>query len=319
MALLLQKFEMIIPTFSYLTVLAIISCCCYGSSLQSNSPDQLVLQQSSASQDQANMLRLLFQYPYDKEKIDNVCLVKKCAGKIAKCALNGDCRVCANCMRKCGTQDMLCSARCFFQYSTPVFNDLVLCGVANKCLPPLTWSDKTCPNLEGRKSDRIPDFDVKSFAKAKTMYVARGSHPVYDCFPCQKLQFKPNKDDVETTWSVYLEPVIRNATYVLKQESKNSIVTKYTLFGMPVEEHYYILDATPDNSFVLYFYCGYGYGGEYQGSVVYSAEKNPEIPKEVQQRFGKILRDLGLRKYVPKFQDYCTPDYSRACANIDQQ
>ena len=59
---------------------------------------------------------------------------------------------------------------------------------------------------------------------------------------------------------------------------------------MMVEEHYYILDYTPD--YVMYFYCGFGFGGEYQGSVIYGNQ--PEISPELALRRSQAGPPLGL-------------------------
>jgi hypothetical protein len=96
---------------------------------------------------------------------------------------------------------------------------------------------------------------------------------------------------------------------------------------MPVEEHYYILDATEDGRYVLYFYCGYGFNGEYQGALVYgrrdriddSKETYTHLPVEVEQRFAEALKQARLEKYVPvKLEQFCRPTYKEACENMLQ-
>jgi hypothetical protein len=121
---------------------------------------------------------------------------------------------------------------------------------------------------------------------------------------------------VQTRWSTFLNPVVKDAKYVLMQETPNNLVTKYTLFGMPVEEHYYIMDFTEDFSFILYVYCGYGFGGEYQGSVIYSREKGAQPSPQLEQRFAKVLNDNNLEAFIPPLSQYCKPDYSNYCENI---
>lgn len=113
-----------------------------------------------------------------------------------------------------------------------------------------------------------------------------------------------------------MEGDVRGASYTLYQDGPNSIKTKYDLFGMPVEEHYYIMDYTDD--YILYFYCGYGFGGEYQGSLVYSTSRDlQKISPEIDQRFEqKMLGSPVLRKYLPEWDEYCVPNYDRKCANI---
>ena len=259
--------------------------------------------------------------------VDKMCIIKKCGVLLAKCMLSSQCRTCTNCMRSCAPEDSYCSSMCFFKYSNDQFNKFTGCAVGNKCIETMTWSNYTCPTVRLTEGDiakkRIPYFSVKNFARVGEMFVARGSHPVFDCFQCQNLKFnlvdpKDPSKGVLTRWSTDLEGTVRDASYVLKQESPNSIVTKYTLFGMPVEEHYYILDYEPDMSYVLYFYCGFGFGGQYQGSLVYSKTMSVEMPKEVEERYARLTESLDLNEYLPPWNQYCKPDYlKQKCTNIN--
>jgi VDE lipocalin domain len=161
------------------------------------------------------------------------------------------------------------------------------------------------------------EFPVSKFAEAKELYVAAGSHPIYDCFDCQKLEFNQREDGgVQVRWSTVTKSreEIRDAHYILYQDTKNSLVTHYELFGMPVEEHYYMLDFTEE--YFLYFYCGFGFKGEYQGSVVYSKSKGG-LPDEIATRFQKVLDNANLKDYIPATLDgFCRPSYQFACKNI---
>lgn len=113
--------------------------------------------------------------------------------------------------------------------------------------------------------------------------VVRGAHPVYDCFACQTLNFELiGENTVKTRWETILDGQVRGADYILRQLDPNTIHTKvrvlysfpyasfklfkYELFGMPVEETYYMIDhvRVDNHDFILYFYCGAGFGGEYQ-------------------------------------------------------
>lgn len=85
---------------------------------------------------------------------------------------------------------------------------------------------------------------------------------------------------------------------------------------MPVKEHYYIVDYTENYDFILYFYCGGGFGGEYQGALVYSRLPGQKIPEQVNQRFQLAMERLGVSKYVPKWDDWCVPDYKN-CHNLE--
>lgn len=246
-------------------------------------------------------------------EVDIPCMLRRCALKIAKCQIDAECRQCSDCMKNCDPKDALCSSLCFFKYATKPFNQLVSCAVKAKCLPPLTWSNLTCPAYVPRRKSLT--FDVTKFAELKSMVVARGSHPIYDCFPCQHLEFNALADgSVATHWSTNLDGTIRGADYQLHQETANTIVTKYQLFGMPVEEHYYILDFTPSYDYVFYFYCGFGFDGEYQGSLIYTTHEGGVLPVEVEAQFQTTLDNTAeLQPYLPPLTQFCSPKYSDGC------
>ena len=91
----------------------------------------------------------------------------------------------------------------------------------------------------------------------------------------------------------------------------------FSLFGMPVEEHYYIVDYTSDYRFILYFYCGFGFGGEYQGALVYGRRGHGEVlPVEVEERFAVKLKALSLEKYVSALKEFCVPTFNASCENF---
>lgn len=92
----------------------------------------------------------------------------------------------------------------------------------------MTWSNTTCPRAD--IAGRIPDFPVERLARdGGEMVVVRGSHPIYDCLPCQRLQFRFDMKEraVKTRWSTAIDGVVRAAEYTLRQESSNRFVTKY--------------------------------------------------------------------------------------------
>lgn len=190
------------------------------------------------------------------------CMLRHCPIEMAQCGFHSECRQCSACMQACpqSNDPTLCQTHCFFKYADPTFNRLTQCGVDHHCFESMTWSNRTCPSAIAQ---RTPTFDVQWLAAGKEFVVLRGSHPVYDCLPCQRLemvQAEPPEDGVWTHWSTALDGVVRGAMYNLRQENANTLVTTYTLFGMPVEEHYYILDYSPCGRYLLYFYCGFGFG-----------------------------------------------------------
>ena len=112
-------------------------------------------------------------------------------------------------MKECVDGDQLCQSDCFFKLSNEQFNRLTGCMTDNKCIPNLTWSNQTCPAaLPGR----VKSFPVSLLAAKKRMFVARGSHPIFDCFPCQQLEFSLTPDNsVSTRWTTDLGGIVRGA------------------------------------------------------------------------------------------------------------
>jgi hypothetical protein len=114
---------------------------------------------------------------------------------------------------------------------------------------------------------------------------------------------------VKTHWSAQIGDVVRDATYVLKQSDQGVLATEYDLFGFDIKETYYILDST--NDYMLYFYCGVGPFGEYQGAVVYTVHKTATLPAEIEQRFADVLADTGLDSFYPDFEAFCHVSYDQ--------
>ena len=151
------------------------------------------------------------------------------------------------------------------------------------------------------------------------MFVAAGSDRIFDCFDCQQLKFtKVDDQNVFANWTTTLDRVhVRGATYTLNQQDDNTLITHYSLFGMPVEEHYYMLDYTEDGEFVFYFYCGYGFDSEYNGAVVYSRQRDAVIPESVKDRFNSVIMRAGLTDYLTTLDGFCSPNYNGNCPNIE--
>jgi hypothetical protein len=80
------------------------------------------------------------------------------------------------------------------------------------------------------------------------------------------------------------------------------------------------MDYVEDGRYILYFYCGFGFGGEYQGALVYAAASSgtARLPVDVERRFTAVLRQAKLEKYTkPSLGDFCIPSYPAGeCKNI---
>ena len=102
--------------------------------------------------------------------------------------MSSQCRQTTNCMRECDPKSgkyQQCTSNCFFLYSDEAFNALTGCMLKNKCIPDMTWSNETCPSVQKLKNSvRVKNIPVTALSDVKKMYVARGSDPIFDCFPC---------------------------------------------------------------------------------------------------------------------------------------
>jgi hypothetical protein len=92
------------------------------------------------------------------------------------------------------------------------------------------------------------------------------------------------------------------------------MTTKYKLFGMNVEEHYYLLDWTNDGSWVMFYYCGYGFGSEYQGGLLLTRNIDfEEIPSDIEIDFDTSIRDARLSDYLGPISEWCKPEFTQEC------
>ncbi len=52
---------------------------------------------------------------------------------------------------------------------------------------------------------------------------------------------------------------------------------------------------------------GAGFGGEYQGAVVYARNMTVELSAETETLFQRALDRAKLQKYVPRLSQFCRP------------
>lgn len=217
-----------------------------------------------------------------------------------------------------------CTTTCFFKYSDDAFLGLTKCGLEHGCLTPMRWTDTKCAvdardDLSAYIPSQIKQFDVKELSDVSHPWVvSHGSNKVFDCFDCQTLDFtaptstSTTTNTVDVMWESRLEQGLwRSAEYQLHSlnnatHSSVRLWAKYWLFGADLEEHYFILDRTAD--FILYTYCGYGAGGEYQGSQVY-ARPGAQMDLVTLARFQVAIQKARAKGVdLPNLSSYCTPN-----------
>ena len=117
-----------------------------------------------------------------------------------------------------------------------------------------------------------------------------------------------------THWSSEVDGVLKTANNTLLQDSPNTMMTKYALFGMDVEEHYYLLDWEEDGSWIMFYYCGYGFGSEYQGALLLSRRSDFDvIPAFIEKKFNESISDTGLTEYLGPISSWCQPMFTTEC------
>ena len=61
----------------------------------------------------------------------------------------------------------------------------------------------------------------------------------------------------------------------------------------------------------MFFYCGSGFEGEYQGVVIYKKELKGELDEATKYRFEEALKRIGLSKeLIPRVKDLLPVDYN---------
>lgn len=258
-----------------------------------------------------------------QENIKPFCVIQHCGGLLKNCVFDVACRQTLNCFKDCTASDVECNNNCFFTYSNPIFNDFTNCLITNKCLPGLQLSSESCPyngNIENPRNGWANSILLgpKNLGK---VYIARGWNPTYDCVPCQKATYtgiyNPNDPNVQlfTEWTSESEDgSVRSTNYTLVQTGTNTMLTKYSLFGMDVEEHYYMLDWTEDGKWVMFYYCGYGFGSQYQGALIVTTEKEFDvIPRNIESSFDEAIIYAGLIGNLGPVATWCKPEYNAKC------
>ena len=258
-----------------------------------------------------------------EEKIKPFCVIRHCSNLLKRCVFDSGCRDTLNCFKECTASDVECNNNCFFEHSNPIFNDFTDCLITNKCLPALQLSNGKCPyngNIDNPKRGWSNSVLLGQKNVGK-VYIARGWNPTYDCVPCQRATYIGLYDMSDPNVQLFTEWVSENengskrsANYTLVQTGTNTMLTKYNLFGMMVEEHYYMLDWSESGNWVMFYYCGYGFGSQYQGALIVTTEREFDvIPKYLETRFDKAIIDAGLSEYLGPVSSWCKPDYNEEC------
>jgi len=213
------------------------------------------------------------------------CITEHCLAPAVECVANSDCRSAAICASKCflsvwdkdTTPEKVhvqnCTNKCAFTYRGKVYESFMSCVSSHKCIgfPPIPSQCRGPSNVSVLK--KLSTRDLEGF-----WWVVKGFHPVYDCYPCQHLLFKPVNS---TSWSytpkyqVYLENgslVLIDDEYIIPNTTSpgSNISFAYYDVGLVHYETWWLIDGADDLSYILLYYCGNTLQWYYDGALVFS-------------------------------------------------
>jgi hypothetical protein len=216
------------------------------------------------------------------------CLAEHCLKEAGACALDKVCRASNICSAKCmngwdtdNTTEKFhvqnCTSICAFTYKSKAYQDFIGCVGGHKCisLPPIPSQCRGPENVTLLKKLSTQDLNG-------SWWVIKGMNPVYDSYPCQHLTFTRLSSQYWhflPRYQVFLE----NGSLMLYADPYDkfpdaspgeSIAFQYGDAGMPHFEHWWLIDAADDKSYILNYYCGYVLDWHFEGALVFSREKD---------------------------------------------
>ena len=252
--------------------------------------------------------------------VDIGCLLKHCSGQSATCGLDGTCRSSMLCAKKCmdgwnddKTPEKLhiqnCTAKCSLTYMDQTYINFMSCLTENKCVsfPPI---NNTCrgPNVHPLKQLSLKDLQG-------TWWTVKGYHPVYDCYPCQHLNFTPINATFwgyTPTYQGYLtndslKLVSENMVMPLSAAGTN-ISYSYHTGGLEQRETWWLIDRADDGSYVLVYYCANTLDQWYNEGALVIARNRTLAEGAFVSIASSFTKAVGL-----DLSQFCTPTTSTSC------
>ena len=208
------------------------------------------------------------------------CVIEHCIKQSAGCLLDANCRSAISCAQKCMAEwdedktpekfhVQNCSNKCSFTYEDAAYVNFMGCLSGNKCIafPPI---NNTCraPNVHPLKQLSLKDMQG-------VWWVVKGYNPVYDCYPCQHLNYTPIN---ETFWNytafyqVYLVnsslELVSTSAAIPSSPPGQNISFVYNDVGLYHYETWWLIDKADDGSYILMYYCGHTLQWYYEGALV---------------------------------------------------
>ena len=255
--------------------------------------------------------------------VDIICMIEHCFTESVSCLENTGCRDAIICDEKCmnewdtdNTTEKYhiqnCTNICAWTYVDDTYQDFLRCvASAHQCIkfPPIP---KTCraPNIHPLKQLSIKDLQGD-------WWVVKGYHPVYDCYPCQKIYYSPINN---TYWNYtsYYQVYLANGSLSLAYLQTNvpasiagsNISFSYDDIGLMHYESWWLIDKADDSSYILLYYCGTTLQWNYEGAQVLArnttlSEKDyAKIAMSYQQALGLKLADFACNTRTQNCPNY---------------
>lgn len=236
------------------------------------------------------------------------CVIEHCAGQLAKCSLNTECRKTLACNAACQSKPNVdgCNLVCelSYGYGNPQYEKVLQCMVAKGCIPLspmdgkcLATNDQTIKNLTSMAQVAGKWWIVRGLNCGQ-----QGWPGAFDYYPCQRDEFVLENN----TWIdhiAYCGGKDNNCTTPIVNTRANAsidspgVMTHYYLDAplLPQTEYWRVL-SWPHPDWMLYVYCGSTPNGPYAGGSVVSrsARTADAIPPYVEKIFIATAELFGF-------------------------
>ena len=240
------------------------------------------------------------------------CMLEHCLVESLACIADKGCREAIVCDQKCMDEwdsdttkgkfhIQNCTNICAWTYVDASYQTFLQC-ITNSAHPCLTFPPipNTCraPNIHPLKQLSVKDLQGD-------WWVVKGLHPVYDCYPCQKIYYSMIN---ETSWnySSYYQVYQANGsislaylqTVVPTNMPGGNISMAYDDIGLIHYETWWLLDKNDEFGYILLYYCGNTLQWYYEGAQVLSRNATlnesaySQIATSYQQAVGLKLSDF---------------------------
>ena len=252
------------------------------------------------------------------------CIVEHCLTQSVACVEDSNCLNSLKCAKKCldswdndTTKEKLhvqnCTNKCAFSYADEAYEKLMTCYTNYQCIsfPPIPSYCRANATTKMLKQLSIKDLAEHSW------WVVRGLNSVYDCYPCQTIQFNQINStfwDYNPLYQVYLvngslKLVNQHMTIGSQPPGANNVSFVYHDVGLKHTETWWLLDEAEDKSYFAMYYCGSTLQWNYEGALVLS--RNRTLGDAAYQKISAAYKSVVGHD----LSEFCNIDTSERCPN----